>query len=107
MNPLRSVLGDNEQFAGLHARPAVASDDVRLDYQRHSGGEDKVRRGHRAARSRHNRREIAAAEAVHHVVDRGEARLLDDPRSGGEVLGASAWYQGGCDCVKGRDRNGV
>ena len=40
-----------------------------------------------AARGPAHRREIAAAEAVDQVVDRGEAGLLDDGSGGGEVTG--------------------
>ena len=69
VHSLRSMLRNQEQFAGLHAEPTVAGHDVRLDDQRHPGCEDKVRLGQRPAEGRNDRWQVAATKAVHQVID--------------------------------------
>jgi hypothetical protein len=90
VQPLGSLLGDEEQFSGLDAGVPVAGNDVGLYHQGHPGRQGEAGCGYRPARGRYDRREVAAAEAVHQVVDRGETCLLDDGSGGRKVLGTSA-----------------
>jgi hypothetical protein len=98
---LRSVVSNDEQFAGLHAKLTVARDDVWLNHQRHSGRQDEFWRGQRPTQARNDRRQISTAEAMHEVVNRREASLVDAGRSGRKIPGPRARYQPCCDGVEG------
>jgi hypothetical protein len=59
------------------------------------------------AGGRDDRREVAAAEAVHQVVNPGKASLLDDGSGGREVRGVSARDHAPRDAVKSGGGDGV
>lgn len=56
---------------------------------------------------RHDRRKVAAAEAVHQVIDRGEARLLDDGPGGRQVASTRSGDQVLRDGVERSGRDGM
>ncbi len=68
--------------------------------QGHACRQDEVGYGYRTARSRNDRREVAAAEAVHQVVNPGESGLLDDRCGGCEVPRRRARDQFPCDGIE-------
>src|SRR5947209_18586048 len=94
---LGAVLGDQQQFSGLDAGVPVAGYHVRLHDHCHPGCQHELGPGQRPARGRHDGREVAAAEAVHQIVDCGEARLPDDGRGGRKIPSPGAGDQGSCD----------
>ena len=87
VQPLETGLRHADQLADLHAGGLIARDDVRLHHYRHVFLERHLRqRPGRAALRAEDRREIAAAEAVHQVVVDGEAAILDHARGIDDLL---------------------
>ena len=78
MHALDATLGDQQQLAHLHARFAVARNDVRLHDHGLAGPKRLLRnRTRRAACGTEDRRQVAATVAVQQIVDNGEAGLFD------------------------------
>src|SRR5438105_14904227 len=79
VQPLEAIARHADQLADLHAGRLIAADDVRLHDDRHVLLQRHVgQRARRAALRADDGREVAAAEAVHQVVARREAAILDD-----------------------------
>jgi hypothetical protein len=83
---VRAVVGDEQEFSGLHSGSLVRCDDVGLHHNRHPAGEREVGHGRELAAARaEDRRQIAADEAVHEIVAGREAGILDQGGSRHEL----------------------
>src|SRR5882762_9134484 len=108
MQRFKPSRSDADEFTELHPRLEVARDDVGLHHQAHVLR--KREGGHlsgRAAPGADDRRQIAAAVAMHEIIAGGEAAVFDDPRRVDEALRQRARPDRLGDRLERRIRGGV